>query len=213
MLIDLRFPIQSQLQQPHNMSIFPNLRRPPTSIDFAQMATDPPTSHMRFFHQRLPWYIDVVSTSAAAHGGHGVGMGVLGLTIYEVLEGVWRELQRPITSRDFYNEEMGTIMSSMTNSPHTPLSPFPGGPPPSPGRGQLQTTARDLVTTAFRTRCKLVGQNLYGDPPMHEVGPGEASEISKGVRKIDWLGMDAEWLWTGIARKGGMWELKTRRIG
>lgn len=85
-------------------------------------------------------------------------------------------------------------MSSMTNSPHTPLSPFPGGPPPSPGRGfsggAPTTTARDLVTVAFRTRCKIVGPNLYGDQPMLEVSPGESSEISKGFGGlIDWVWM------------------------
>jgi len=171
---------------------------------------------MRFFHQRLPWYIDVVSVSASGHRGRmnvGVGMGVMGLTVYEVLEGVWKELQRPITSRDFYNEEMGAVMSAMPSSPYTPHSPFPGGfaNPPSPGRAGPQTTARDLVTVAFRARCKAVGQ-LYGDHPMAEMGQAEAGEISKGVRRIDWLGMEGEWAWTGIVRKGGMWELKTRRV-
>ncbi|KAE9404706.1 kinase-like protein [Gymnopus androsaceus JB14] len=200
MQIDFRYPIQSQLQN----IIFPHLRRPPTSIDLAQMATEPPTPHMRFFHQRLPWYIDVVSVSASGHRGRmnvGVGMGVVGLTVYEVLEGVWKELQRPITSRDFYNEEMGAVMSAMPSSPYTPHSPFPGGfaNPPSLDRAGPQTTARDLVTVAFRARCKAVGQ-LYGDHPMAEMGQAETGEISKG------------WAWTGIVRKGGMWELKTRRV-
>ncbi|KAE9404707.1 kinase-like protein [Gymnopus androsaceus JB14] len=201
MRIDLRYPIQSQLQN----IIFPLLRRPPTSIDLAQMATEPPTPHMRFFHPRLPWYIDVVSVD--------VGMDVMGLTVDEVLEGVWKELQRPIKSQDFYNEEMGAVMSAMPSSPYTPHSPFPGEftNPPSPGLAGPQMTARDLMTVAFRARCKAVGQ-LYGDHPMAEMGQVEAGEISKGVRRIDWLGMEGEWAWTGIVRKGVMWELQTRRV-
>ncbi|KAJ3755321.1 hypothetical protein EV360DRAFT_49937 [Lentinula raphanica] len=161
LLIDLRFPIQTQLQlyadqrthSGYGGGIFPYLGRPPANIDFAQMACEPPAPHMRFYHPRLPWYIDLMSASYMQR-----------LTVWEVIEGVWRELQKPITSRDFYNEEMGT-------------------------------TARDLVTIAFRSRCKATG------------------ETSKGVRRVDWLGMDGEWIWTGIVRnRSGMWEIKTRKI-
>lgn len=68
----------------------------------------------------------MVSASAAAQGHHrqqhqyhrggwGGAGAVLGLTVYEVLEGVWRELQKLATNRDFYNEEMGTIMTSSSS--------------------------------------------------------------------------------------------------
>ncbi|KAJ3748089.1 hypothetical protein DFH05DRAFT_1522511 [Lentinula detonsa] len=258
MLIDLRFPIQTQIQlqtSQHNHfgfgsgGIFPYLGRPPSRIDLAQMACEPPSPHMRFYHPKLPWYIDVMSASAVqSRGGAipgtpglGVGFGVIGLTVWEVIEGVWRELQRPITSRDFYNEEMGTIMSggrtrssSLTSpspfSSHLPLTPLsPHSTLPSPGyspaynhemygQSQPPQTARDLVTIAFRARCKAVGQELFGDskrgqPDYGHIGQGEAGEISKGVRRIDWLGIDGEWVWTGIVRKSsGMWEIKTRKV-
>ncbi|KAJ4490651.1 hypothetical protein J3R30DRAFT_3233632, partial [Lentinula aciculospora] len=124
---------------------FPSLNRPPSTIDFTQMACEPSTPHMRFYHPRLPWYIDVVSASAMSSRAGAV------------IEGVWRELQRPITSRDFYNEEMGTLDSG-------------------------------------------------------HIGEGEGAEISKGVRRVDWLGIEGDWVWTGIVRKSsGMWEIKTRK--
>ncbi|KAJ3888389.1 hypothetical protein GG344DRAFT_17434, partial [Lentinula edodes] len=132
---------------------FPYLNRPPNSIDFAQMACEPASPHMRLYHPRLPWYIDLMSATP----GFGVGYGVIGLTVWEVIEGVWRELQKQITSRDFYNEEMGTL-------------------------------------------------------DFGHFGEGEAREMSKGVRRVDWLGMEEEWVWTGIVRKSsGMWEIKTRK--
>ncbi|KAJ3968012.1 hypothetical protein EV361DRAFT_952706 [Lentinula raphanica] len=251
LLIDLRFPIQTQLQlyadqrthSGYGGGIFPYLGRPPANIDFAQMACEPPAPHMRFYHPRLPWYIDLMSASymqsrggVPGTPGYGVGYGVVGLTVWEVIEGVWRELQKPITSRDFYNEEMGTVMSGGRNRSTSLTTPSPYMPPtplsthsalPSPGYpsgydmyGQPQPpqTARDLVTIAFRSRCKAVGQEIYGDSKRGKldyshIGPGEAGETSKGVRRVDWLGMDGEWIWTGIVRnRSGMWEIKTRKI-
>ncbi|KAJ3937807.1 MAG: hypothetical protein NXY57DRAFT_6741 [Lentinula lateritia] len=255
--IDLRIPIQTQMQlhaeqRTHfgygSGGIFPYLNRPPNSIDFAQMACEPASPHMRLYHPRLPWYIDLMSTSAIAASradagpstpGFGVGYGVIGLTVWEVIEGVWRELQKQITSRDFYNEEMGTVMTggrtrstSLTShspfSSHMPLTPLSSNSalPLSPGHGydmygqpQLQPTqtARDLVSMAFRSRCKFVGQELFGDSKRAKLdfghfGQGEAREMSKGVRRVDWLGMEEEWVWTGIVRKSsGMWEIKTRK--
>ncbi|KIK55958.1 hypothetical protein GYMLUDRAFT_76318 [Collybiopsis luxurians FD-317 M1] len=227
--IDLRFRPNAQMQ-----GMFPRLGRLPVGIDFAQMAAEPPSPHMRFFHPRLPWYIDVYSASALANGGPAfhygagagggaVGRGAVGLTVWEVIEGVWRELQRPITSRHFYNQEMSVVMrSSSASSPHrplTPLSPHHGLPPPSPYGGypgnpgpSQSITARDMVTSAFRIRCKSVGQ-LFGDSKRVDTGPHEAEEISKGVKKVDWLGMEGEWIWTGISRRsGGLWEIRTRRV-
>ncbi|KAJ3855959.1 hypothetical protein EV368DRAFT_33550 [Lentinula lateritia] len=126
--------------------IFPYLNRPPNNIDFAQMACEPASPHMRLYHPRLPWYIDLMSASAVAASRAGA-----------VIEGVWRELQRQITSRDFYNEEMGTL-------------------------------------------------------DFGHFGEGETREMSKGVRRVDWLGMEEDWVWTGIVRKSsGMWEIKTRK--
>ncbi|KAJ3796333.1 hypothetical protein GGU11DRAFT_686004 [Lentinula aff. detonsa] len=170
MLIDLRFPIQTQIQLHASQrnqfgfgsgGIFPYLGRPPSRIDLAQMACEPPSPHMRFYHPKLPWYIDVISslTSPSPFSSH------LPLT--------------PLSS-------------------HSTL-PSPGYSPAYNhemyGQSQPPQTARDLVTIAFRARCKAAG------------------EISKGVRRVDWLGIDGEWVWTGIVRKSsGMWEIKTRKV-
>ncbi|KAF5343703.1 hypothetical protein D9757_014191 [Collybiopsis confluens] len=218
LFVDLRFPLDAQMH-----GIFPRLGRPPINIDFAQMAAEPFSPHMRFFHPRLPWYIDIYSASALATGGRPALQhrgGIVGLTVWEVIEGIWKELQRPITSRDFYNQEMSAVMnngrgrSSSMSSPHPlpPSSPYTGGFSPHSG-GPQPITARDLVTAAFRSRCKSVGQ-LFGDPlRAPDVGRAESEEISQGVRRVDWLGMEEEWVWTGIQRRsGGLWEIKTRRM-
>ncbi|KAF5313730.1 hypothetical protein D9611_010096 [Ephemerocybe angulata] len=90
--LDLR---QNPLNLPPHSTLFLNLSRPHNNIDFAQLATSPATSHMRLYHPLLPWYIDV----RAAHPN--------GVTVYDLLTQMYRQLMMPITGRHFYNEDFG----------------------------------------------------------------------------------------------------------
>jgi len=49
---------------------------------------------MRLYHPKLPWYIDVHQTHPN------------GVTVYDVLASIHRQLQTPIQPRHFYNEEL-----------------------------------------------------------------------------------------------------------
>ncbi|KAF9072027.1 hypothetical protein BDP27DRAFT_1320936 [Rhodocollybia butyracea] len=194
LFVDLRFPLQTQLERNSHpsspMPVFPVLNRPPTSIDFTQMACEPAAPHMRLYHPRIPWYIDVVSASAQAGRG-GVGVGVVGLTVWEVIEGVWRELQRPISARDFYNEEMAGVV---------------GG-----GRGRSMSMSMSMG----------MGSPYHPDIPLQQQSPcmgmgggcaGMAGWEGWGCEEGRLVGHGGEWVWTGIVRKNGMWEIKTTRV-
>ncbi|KAG6830521.1 hypothetical protein H0H87_007819 [Tephrocybe sp. NHM501043] len=73
---------------------FPRLEYKYNYIDFAQLATNPPVDQMRLFHPLLPWYIDVVQ-----HHQNGI-------TIQDVLWQMHLQLNVPIISRHFYNEDL-----------------------------------------------------------------------------------------------------------
>ncbi|TEB26142.1 hypothetical protein FA13DRAFT_1112284 [Coprinellus micaceus] len=75
--------------------IFNNINRPHNSIDFAQLACNPPTTFMRLYHVGLPWYIDVRATHQN------------GVTVYDVMTQMYRELMKGITPRHWWNEEVG----------------------------------------------------------------------------------------------------------
>jgi len=85
-LYDLRYPIQS-LE-------FPILNRPPMTPDLSQVATDPPTTHMRLFHHRLPWFIDVEPSHPSA------------ITIFDVLIALHEQLMEQIKGKDFWNRAL-----------------------------------------------------------------------------------------------------------
>ena len=127
---------------------FPALGRPPNGIDLYQLATSPPTHRLVIWHPKLPWYIKV----QASHPN--------GITIQDVLTGIYEQLRRPIGQHEYYNDEL------------TPLD-------------------RELLNMAFQERCR-----------------GDASEMAKGVRRVDFLGREV--CLVGLARsRKGMWELKT----
>ncbi|KAJ2912444.1 hypothetical protein MD484_g7974, partial [Candolleomyces efflorescens] len=75
-------------------NLFLNIGRPYNNIDFAQLATTPPSPFMRIFHPSLPWYIDV----RPAHPN--------GVTVYDVLAQMYRQLMSPITGRHYWNEDL-----------------------------------------------------------------------------------------------------------
>lgn len=75
-------------------NLFLNIGRPYNNIDFAQLATTPPSPFMRIFHPSLPWYIDIRPTHPN------------GVTVYDVLAQMYRQLMSPITGRHYWNEDL-----------------------------------------------------------------------------------------------------------
>lgn len=91
-LLDLRMnPLEG------NALNFLHLGRPHNNIDFAQLATNPPASHMRLFHPRLPWYIDIYEKHPN------------GVTVFDVLTQMWQELLSQITGRHYWNEDLSDV--------------------------------------------------------------------------------------------------------
>ncbi|KAJ7505915.1 hypothetical protein B0H11DRAFT_361621 [Mycena galericulata] len=71
--------------------------RPRNDRDLMVPALMPAAARMRLMHPRLPWYIDVKRRQPNSAS----------VTLYDVLRTLYEELDRPIASRDFYNEELG----------------------------------------------------------------------------------------------------------
>ncbi|KAH0581569.1 hypothetical protein H2248_011276 [Termitomyces sp. 'cryptogamus'] len=88
-IYDLRF-----FPDPQTLS-FPILGRTYNHIDFAQLATNPPVSHMRLFHPLLPWHIDVYKK---------IDNGIM---VEDVIMQVYLALQSQIGARHYFNEELG----------------------------------------------------------------------------------------------------------
>ncbi|KAG6908202.1 hypothetical protein DXG01_005791 [Tephrocybe rancida] len=79
---------------PHENLDFPGLERPFNHIDLTQLATNPPVHAMRLFHPLLPWYVDVVEGQPN------------GITVNDLIFQMHMQLDVPVTSRHFYNEDL-----------------------------------------------------------------------------------------------------------
>ncbi|KAJ7204761.1 hypothetical protein GGX14DRAFT_308260, partial [Mycena pura] len=60
--------------------------------DLSQLATSYPVHRLRFYHPRLPWYIDVCASQ------------LNGVLVGDVLHQMHEKLQQPISPSDFYND-------------------------------------------------------------------------------------------------------------
>ncbi|KAJ7485565.1 hypothetical protein FB451DRAFT_1230286 [Mycena latifolia] len=76
---------------PLNLELLTTAGRPFNSTDLSQLATTRPVHRLRFYHPRLPWYIDVRASQP-----NGVLVG-------DVLHQIHEKLQRAILPRDFSN--------------------------------------------------------------------------------------------------------------
>ncbi|EDR09188.1 uncharacterized protein LACBIDRAFT_294095 [Laccaria bicolor S238N-H82] len=83
---------------------FLNLQRPPNDIDYAQLATQPPSSIMRIYHPLLPWYIDVQKSHTN------------GITVFDVLTQIWQQLHTAISNKHYWNEELGAQERAALNN-------------------------------------------------------------------------------------------------
>ncbi|KAJ7085217.1 hypothetical protein B0H15DRAFT_379950 [Mycena belliarum] len=87
-----RPPIAYDVRRPPALTSFFGAFRPAHAADFSQHALAPAAPRMRLVHARLPWYIDVK---------HGQGV-----TLLDVLQALYEQLDVPIASRDFYCEAL-----------------------------------------------------------------------------------------------------------
>ncbi|KAJ6612697.1 hypothetical protein B0H10DRAFT_1806952 [Mycena sp. CBHHK59/15] len=65
--------------------------RPFNPTDLSQLATTRPVRKLRFYHPRLPWYIDVRASQPN------------GILVGDVLQQIHEKLRRPIRAEDFSN--------------------------------------------------------------------------------------------------------------
>ncbi|KAJ7167364.1 hypothetical protein C8R43DRAFT_1121797 [Mycena crocata] len=77
---------------PANLELLTTSGRPFNPTDLSQFATTRPVYRLRFYHPRLPWYIDVRASQP-----NGVLVG-------DVLHQIHEKLQRPIRPQDFSNK-------------------------------------------------------------------------------------------------------------
>ncbi|KAI0040871.1 hypothetical protein FA95DRAFT_809633 [Auriscalpium vulgare] len=70
------------------------LKRPVTNYDLTRYVTEPPMAHMRLYHPRLPWYVDVNTPGQA------------GATMYDVFTVLARVLLSRVKDHDLYNAEV-----------------------------------------------------------------------------------------------------------
>jgi hypothetical protein len=87
---DLRFDPTSGGSNLQFLSLNPEL----TAINLFQWATSPPTNRLMLWHPKLPWYLKVRQTNAT------------GITVQDVLFGIFQQLRRPITQHEYYSEEV-----------------------------------------------------------------------------------------------------------
>lgn len=77
----------------HNI-LFQTLGRNYNEVDLAQLATHPAAPMLRLYHSRLPWYIDIHQTHPN------------GVTVFDVLVQLSRQMQTAIHSRHYFNETL-----------------------------------------------------------------------------------------------------------
>ncbi|KAG1748449.1 uncharacterized protein EDB91DRAFT_1245145 [Suillus paluster] len=71
------------------------LERPVFANDLMQPTTNPPTTFMRLYHGRLPWYIDVVPSGNGSY-----------VTLGDFFMAVCQSLSTRIRREEFYNDEL-----------------------------------------------------------------------------------------------------------
>ncbi|KAK1232799.1 hypothetical protein PQX77_004079 [Marasmius sp. AFHP31] len=180
----------------------------PNPIDLMQFATHPPTSQMRLFHRRLPWYIDIIAGMGGRYGAQGGGGSFV--TIWDVIVGLYNGLtggegwggESQVRAEEYWSGEMGDHVDA---SPPPPTAGnLPGSTPllgTNMGLGRkMKRTAREQVSMSWRLRGQLANQVKYAqimaesrmeDIAMAEGARAEQTELQRGVRRVDWLSVGA----------------------
>ncbi|KIM37159.1 hypothetical protein M413DRAFT_448669 [Hebeloma cylindrosporum] len=94
-------PYRTELAVIYNMRFEPLphlgvhfLKRPATTFDYYQLATPPPVDRLTVWHPKLPWYIKVRASTPN------------GVTVHDVLFGIYTQLRRPICQDEYYTEAL-----------------------------------------------------------------------------------------------------------
>ncbi|KAG7092155.1 hypothetical protein E1B28_008524 [Marasmius oreades] len=237
-LPSLPYSLKSFLPSLHLLELPRSPNTTPTHVDLMQYATHPPTTQMRMFHRRLPWYIDVVAgTSGMNPGGRG---GYV--TVWDVIVGLYVNLvggestggESQVRAEEYWSGEMGDHVDV---TPPPVSGPLPGSTPllgSNLGMGRkAKRSAREQVSMSWRLRGQLASQIKYAlvmtqsgmdDVAQAEAVKAEQVELQRGVRRVDWLSVGAyvgaggeggrsdarAFRWLGLRKaKRGMWEIVT----
>jgi len=80
------------LPGPESNLLIKALGRPADALDLYQLSTSPPTQRLLIWHPKLPWKIKIEASNRNSAG----------ITIQDVLTGIYEQLQHPIEHHDFY---------------------------------------------------------------------------------------------------------------
>ncbi|KAJ8074075.1 hypothetical protein PM082_012367 [Marasmius tenuissimus] len=192
-----------------------------SEIDLVQFATHPPTSNMRLFHKRLPWYIDVVNRT-----GYITVQDIIH-ALHNTLTGSGMGGKSQVTAAEYWCGEMGEHVDVATSTPTaTPLrslAPLPGLG--WSGQRRPKRTAREQVSMSWRVRGQLahtvewlesLARGYHDDLARQDGVKAEQDELERGVRRVDWLAIGSNvddqrtFRWIGLKKgRRGMWEVVT----
>ncbi|KAJ3971391.1 hypothetical protein EV361DRAFT_911568 [Lentinula raphanica] len=85
------FPLLLDLRCSFTTVVFHNPDRHSNTVDFQQLATNPPTHEMQLYHPSLPWYVDIKASTSS------------GITIGDLLEQLCLSLEANVVQTDYYN--------------------------------------------------------------------------------------------------------------
>ncbi|KAK1227064.1 hypothetical protein PQX77_009946 [Marasmius sp. AFHP31] len=221
--LDLRLSpgIPSTLTPTLNLLTLPKNPHKLSQIDLVQFATHPPTSNMRLFHKRLPWYIDVVSRT-----GYVTVQDII-YALHNTLTGSGGGGRSQVTAAEYWCGEMGEHVDVATSTPTTTplrsLAPLPGLG--WSGQRRPKHTAREQVSRSWRVRGQLaytvewmesLARGFHDDVARQDGAKAQQDELERGVRRVDWLaiGLNVDdqrtFRWIGLKKgRRGMWEVVT----
>ncbi|KAL0056894.1 hypothetical protein AAF712_016490 [Marasmius tenuissimus] len=176
---------------------------PSTLIDLDQFATDPPSSYLRLFHKRLPWYIEVQGQRG------GITVQDIIYTLHDALTGTGRGGKSPVTLEEYWCGEMGEEVEGT----------------PTPEQGEPRYSARVQVSMSWRLRGQLaysvelmdsLARGSRKDCAERDAAKAEQAELARGVRRVDWLAVgssvedERSFRWIGLRQgRWEMWEIIT----
>ncbi|KAF9033805.1 hypothetical protein BJ165DRAFT_1534361 [Panaeolus papilionaceus] len=106
LIFDLRVPPHISSKLAYMASIFDhdtrNTARGLSPLDLFQFAFSPPLHRVTLWHRRLPWYITISSPSGCDVGPSSSASPTAGLTVQDLLRGLYESLDRRISSQEYH---------------------------------------------------------------------------------------------------------------
>ncbi|KAG7091733.1 hypothetical protein E1B28_008134 [Marasmius oreades] len=208
-------------QSPHGVS----------AVDLVQFATHPPSSTMRLFHKRLPWYIDI-DVSSRRDNSYITIQDII-YALFTTLTGQGSGGKSQVTAAEYWCGEMGDHVEATPPPPPPGALPGNGNTPllrsitplPLLGQKRAKHTAREQVSMSWRIRGRLAhhvtwaawrGKGDSEEAALAEGAKAEQDELARGVRRVDWLAIGTNvddqraFRWIGLRKaRRGMWEIVT----